>query len=219
MATAKQMRTLDSLAIKAGLSIEQLMENAGRAVATVAKRVTRKKILVVCGKGNNGGDGLVASRFLANWGFDVSVMLAEKSVNSLSKRHLNILKILGVPISDEKDHLFHDCDLIIDALLGYGIRGDPKGPYASIVRSANNSGKKILSVDIPTGLDADSGKAYNPCIKASATVTLATMKNGLLKNRRAAGSLFVADIGIPKALYAKAGIKSPDFSKNDILKA
>lgn len=203
--SSRQMRKLDGLAVKHGISVGQLMENAGRAVAEAASGMG-KKFVVIAGTGNNGGDGLVAARFLHNWGFNVNVAMPEKPKSELNKRHALALKASNVKISKKAN--FPKNTVIIDALLGYGINGPPRKSFADIIMDANASEKKILSVDVPSGLDADTGVAYDPCIKANTTITLAFPKNGLAKKtaKPYVGKMIVYGIGIPPEIYKKAGI-------------
>lgn len=203
--STKQMKKLDELAVKSGISVEQLMENAGKAVAAAARKMGRK-FIVLAGTGNNGGDGLVATRLLHNWGFDVNVAMPEKPKSELNKRHVMVLKVSGIKISKSAD--FPKNTVIIDALLGYGIKGPPRKSFAGLIRKANASGEKILSVDVPSGLDADTGFAYVPCIKANTTITLAFPKKGLLQKsaKPYVGKMIAGGIGIPPEIYKKAGI-------------
>lgn len=190
------MRKLDRLAVKYGISTEQLMENAGKAVAAAAKRMG-KRFIVLAGTGNNGGDGLVAARFLHNWGLDVRVVMPENPKSNLNKRHVLSLKVSNVMFI--KNANFPKNAVIIDSLLGYGINGNPRKSFASLIRKANAAKAKILSVDIPSGLDADTGFAYDPCIKANKTIALAFPKTCTLKKhaKHNVGKLIVGDIGIP----------------------
>lgn len=213
--SGEQMRMVDETAIRAGLSVQQMMENAGRAVAVRARwEAGDGSYLVLAGKGNNGGDGLVAARFLKNWGFNVKVLLAEKDMSEINRQQLKVLEFSSVPVVNQfNQKLFDEADIIIDALLGYGLKGDPKGDYARLINAANESGKKVLAVDIPTGLDADSGKPYEPCIRAHLTVTLALPKKGLFAKgtKKYTGTLYVAEIGIPQEVYSALGIKAMDI--------
>lgn len=220
--SSPQMRSVDNEAIKIGLTVEKMMENAGRAVALVAKRMKGKNYLILVGKGNNGGDGLVAARHLKNWGFNVSILLAEDKMSEINKDQLRILKFANVPVYKGKSKsLFDKPDVIIDSLIGYSLKGNPRENYASLINMANESGKKILSVDSPTGFDVDIGEPYDPCIRAHATITLALPKKGLVKrtSKKYVGRLFVGDIGIPQGVYKKLNIKTGNvFSKSEIVR-
>jgi len=213
LVTAEQMRETDRFAIqKLGIPGIVLMENAGRAVADQAERMIKKggygKILILCGKGNNGGDGFVAGRHLANRGFDVLCLLAgEKSeIRGDARTNLDIAESMGLPvstISGKKTLLATGRPaLIIDALLGTGFSGKVGGALLNAIRWINASDAPVLSIDVPSGLNCDDG-TFNPeCVQADATVTLAEIKRGcvLPPGREKSGCLTVADIGIPRCM-------------------
>ncbi|HEY6043237.1 MAG TPA: NAD(P)H-hydrate epimerase, partial [Anaerolineae bacterium] len=165
--TTDQMREVDRVMVtEMGISLIQMMENAGRHLAVLARelcggRVESKKIVVLAGRGNNGGGGLVAVRRLANWGADVGIITPDPAENyaDVPQMQLNILRKMGVPISTAADGLalLSKADLILDALIGYGLRGAPKNANAILIRAANASGVKILALDAPSGLDTTTG--------------------------------------------------------------
>jgi len=193
------------------------MENAGMKLASLASKilegsVINKKIIVLIGKGNNGGGGLVAARHLHNWGASVSIILgANEKLRNIPDKQLGIDRKIGININEKK--VFADEDLIIDALIGYNLTGNPRESIAEIIRKANNSEIPILSLDIPSGLDSSTGIPYNPCIVASTTLTLALPKNGLMvkKAKRFVGELYLADISIPREIYQKFGVTNKSF--------
>ena len=215
--SVKQMRELDRRAIR-DFEIPSLilMENAGRSVADSALRMLRnrkkeKRIVIVCGKGNNGGDGLAAARHLINWGISVAVFItagSEEALKGDAEINLKILKNAKANIqflTDEASGLaavataFRDADLIIDALFGTGLSKNLEMPYISIVKAINESGKLVLSVDIPSGLNGDTGKVMGIAVKADRTVTLARFKSGLLRGKgpRHAGIVELGYISLP----------------------
>lgn len=210
--TAQEMAEFDRSAVEDfGVDELILMENAGLAVANAARRLlggdtTGKKIGVLVGKGNNGGDGLVAARHLANWGAQVSLALAgdRADLKDLPAKHLTIAERMGVRATGPHSGL-GGADLIVDALFGYNIKGDPREPLAGLIRTANSSETRIMAVDIPSGLDATTGDPGDPCIVADTTVTLGLPKAGFLSPgaRRYVGRLWLADISFPRRLYAK----------------
>lgn len=214
---SKQMAELDRLAVRLGTTIPMMMENAGLAVARIAERMSEKKpkkhVAVIAGKGNNSGDGLCAARHLINWGFKVKVFLASarEELNESALMQLKALEGMNAYVQDGRRADFTGCGLIIDALLGYNIKGNPRDAFAEIINAANSSGRKILSVDLPSGLDPDTGRAYNPCIRASATATLCLPKRGLLEKaaKPYVGKLFAAYIGVPDAVYREMGLENP----------
>jgi NAD(P)H-hydrate epimerase len=226
--TAEEMAEVDRLMTQRfHIDLEMMMENAGRALALQSVRMrgrTRlEKILVLVGKGNNGGGGLVAARHLHDWGENTEVILAsgEKSIKEVPAKQLDIAKSIGVKVSRGGGGAeFATCGLIIDALLGYNQRGNPRGEIAKLVRRANESGKPILALDIPTGLDPDTGVPNEPCIVASQTLTLALPKRGLYMRRARpyVGALFLADISVPRELYRRFGVRAPVFASDGIVR-
>jgi NAD(P)H-hydrate epimerase len=224
--TAEEMRQIDAAAIgEFGLGLELMMENAGRSLAVLAKGMLLDKHVggrVCCpiGGGNNGGGGLVAARHLHNWGIGVvlATAVSPSGMKEAPKRQFEIVQRLGVPVLDSGDEL-HGYSMLVDAILGYGQVGPPRGPAASLIRRANASGTPILSLDIPSGLDPDSGKANEPCIKATATLTLALPKIGFLNPSAKAylGRTYLADISIPSEVYKRFGQRNPLFAGKTIL--
>jgi len=207
--TVDQMVEVDRLMIEVyGISLEQMMENAGRNLGEMARQMLGRTvegctIVVLCGVGNNGGGGMVAARHLHNWGAHVHVILAGEAsrLQNTPKHQWRILGKLGLQRGRES---LDGVDLVLDALLGYGGQGDPRPPITQWIEKANVSGVRILALDSPSGLDATTGEAGKPCIRASATLTLALPKTGLRLPRATpyVGELYVADIGVPRVLYA-----------------
>ena len=207
--TAAQAKCLDAKLLDVyGISTLVLMENAGRQVADAVQAVYtgRKKIAVACGKGNNGGDGIVAARHLIARGIDPDVFLAcrRQELRGEAKINLDILyklgcKIVEAPRVKPAALNFLRYGLIVDALLGVGLSGPVRGIYGDIIRSINDSGSYVLAVDIPSGLDASTGAAQGYYVKADATITFAARKAGMLKRegRKACGKVVVADLGVP----------------------
>lgn len=212
------------MAARQGVSTDFLMENAGKAVADVVDELAppNARLLFLVGKGNKAGDGLVAARLLASK-FDVSILLSspvDLLGENASKMFLELpysVKLLQ-PCSVSG---FSNFDFIIDALVGFNLKGAPKDAAARLINLANSSGKSILAIDLPTGLHPDTGAAFEPCIRAAATVTLALPKTGLLSEsaRPYIGALYLADIGMPSSVFAKLGLPvSGLFSKQKILR-
>lgn len=195
-----------------GIALEQMMENAGRNLADQARqmlggRVADHQITALCGGGNNGGGGMVAARHLHNMGADVSVVLASdpNKLRDVPGHQWSILRSIGL---DRAKIDLNSSALILDALLGYGSKGDPRPPIKDWIERANACGIPILSLDAPSGLDTTSGKPGQPCIRAEATMTLALPKTGLLmpQAKEFVGRLYLADIGVPPELYRRIGI-------------
>ena len=192
-----------------GIDVLVLMENAGRAVAEVATKMLahKKRVAVFCGKGNNGGDGFVCARHLLVTKKLVDIYLVGR-MNQLkgpALANLNILLNLSKKIYEIPDlrswqktkGKIKDHDLIIDGLLGIGLRGDVEEPLSTIIKDLNNSKAPILSIDTPSGLDADTGKPHGICIRATKTVTFVATKKGFLKKKAKiyTGRVIVKDLG------------------------
>jgi len=230
---ADQMRLVDDLAVnKYNILLEEMMELAGYHLTELAhtimkKSLKNKKIVVLAGKGNNGGGGLVAARHLHNRGADVHIILSSNTgLKAAVAGRLKTLKELQLPIlyfegEDDSCKLIQEAHLIIDALIGYGLKSDPKYPVSQLIDHVNNSGSTVLSLDVPTGIDSTKGNIYNRCIRADHTLTLALPKEGLLDEnaRNHIGSLYLADIGIPGALYKELGLDIENiFQYENIIK-
>jgi NAD(P)H-hydrate epimerase len=225
--TTAQMIEVDRSMIEAyHIELIQMMENAGRVLAELSRRwlggaVKGSSVVVLCGSGNNGGGGMTAARRLHNWGAQVIVTLT-KSANEyrgVPAHQLDILKRMSVPIVDSAS-LPATPELILDALIGYSLSGSPRGVAADLIRWANKQNIPILSLDTPSGLDATTGMAHDPTIRAAATMTLALPKQGLLGPvvKAYVGELYLADISVPPELYAKMGIAVPPmFVESDII--
>jgi NAD(P)H-hydrate epimerase len=201
--TADQMREVDRIMIdELHVDLLQMMENAGRNLADLAQwRYAPADVVVLAGPGGNGGGGLVAARHLANRGVGVRVVLAGDRRTPATERQLDIIQRMDVPtLAEPPDRT----DLAVDALLGYGLRGNPRGRVASLIAWANASSAPVLSLDTPSGLDATTGKAADPCIRADATLTLALPKAGLIGSSNV-GRLYLADISVPPQVYARFG--------------
>ncbi len=209
---AAGMRAIDSAAIARGIPSLDLMERAGTAVAEVALGLGEAgPIVVLCGPGNNGGDGLVAARVLRDRGRDVEAILLalpDKLSPDTAVNHRRALEA-GVPIEVVADEVGLDllasrlarAGLVVDALLGTGSRGAPRGLIGAVVRLIS-SARVVLAVDLPTGLDSDTGQAPGPVVRAHATVTMGLPKLGMLVHPGCVlvGELTVADIGFPSDL-------------------
>jgi NAD(P)H-hydrate epimerase len=209
--TADQMREVDRIMID-DLHIElvQMMENAGRNLADLAIALYAPGTAVVlAGGGGNGGGGLVAARHLANRGVTVTVILATERarLSPVPTHQLDILERMGIAVV--ADPL--DADLVIDALVGYSLQGNPRGRAAELIAWANRQPAPVLSLDTPSGLDVTSGSVGEPCVKASATMTLALPKTGLTLAKALVGELYLADISVPAVVYRRVGVGVPDL--------
>lgn len=217
--TGAQIAELDRQAVEEHrIPVARLMEAAGRRVAQAAETLLHeqggRRILVLAGKGNNGGDGLVAARYLRASGYEVTALLAapEQELVGEAARALAVAAEAEVAIvaaaGVRLEEAFSGADLIVDALFGTGFRGPARGEPANLIETANGSGKPILAVDVPSGLQADTGRWEGPCIRATATVTMGLPKVGLLLFPGAvmAGTVYVGDIGYPPELINRASI-------------
>lgn len=214
--TSGEMRVLETNAEYFGISTLQLMENAGRVVAHEIKaRFQRKKtrVAVFCGLGGNGGDGFAAARHLISLGYPVKVVIAGRPAdikheaalkNWIALEHLqdsfNFCQIIdSSQIPDLK------AEVVVDALLGVGLRGAPRQPILELIKTMNQMQTWRLAVDAPTGLDADSGTVFSDAVKADLTITFHKAKPGLLRAKEYVGELIVEDIGLPEVLERFAG--------------
>jgi NAD(P)H-hydrate epimerase len=225
--TAEEMKEIDGAAIDScGIDVLSLMENAGVCVASVCRLLLKggvagRKVACLTGKGNNGGDGLVAARHLHNWGAHVTAVLAspKQEMGGTCSRQLATVEAMGIRLAEPSVEL-KGFDLLIDALLGYSSRGNPREPMAGLIRRANESGAPILAVDIPSGLDPTSGAPNEPCVAARATITLAFPKTGFLNpdSRGHVGELYLGDVSIPKSVYERFGQPGPIFEGGQVVR-
>jgi ADP-dependent NAD(P)H-hydrate dehydratase / NAD(P)H-hydrate epimerase len=215
--TSRQVAEVDRLAQERfGISVEWLMEAAGWQVA----RFCRGRTAVVCGVGNNAGDGLAAARHLHRWGRLSAVSCVDANrLRGAAALERDALRAIGVDIAGELK--LDGAEVVVDALFGTGLSRAPEGKFAAWIQAINESGAQVIAVDIPSGLDADTGDAYSPCVRANTTVTLGLAKPGLLKSDgpTMSGNLWMVDIGVPIEAYASIGVEVPRdlFAKNDRL--
>ncbi|MCI0602355.1 NAD(P)H-hydrate dehydratase [bacterium] len=205
---AEQMRAADTHAIE-NLSIPSLtlMENAATRVAEILlrKNPRPRRVLVVCGKGNNGGDGLAVARLLKEAGWSPTVVLLGKvselkadPAENWSRACSYGVRCKEDPQGAQLEGLIAECDLVIDALFGTGLTKPLEGAYSSAVQKINRAGKEVVSIDLPSGLSSDSGSLIGPAIKANSTIALAALKYShvLAPACKMCGETYVVDIGI-----------------------
>ncbi|HIB53937.1 MAG TPA: NAD(P)H-hydrate epimerase [Nitrospirales bacterium] len=211
--TRTQMKELDRIAIEeTGPSLYQMMENAGRSCALAALEMlgTQWKhatVMVLAGSGGNGGGGICAARHLANRSQGIDVYLCLSTPEKLGDVPAYQRKIFGSTHGKEceLEQLAHvKPSLIIDALVGYSLHGAPTGKTAELIQWANENDAPVLSLDIPSGVDAATGETPGQFINATRTVTLALPKTGL--HPETTGDLWLADIGIPQRAFQKLGM-------------
>jgi NAD(P)H-hydrate epimerase len=204
MISEAEMKVIDTNAEYYGVPTLQLMENAGKNVAEFVRTIvkdTKKNILILCGTGNNGGDGFVAARYLTQY-YTVTIFLAGTDIKTeIAKKNFQKLQTYEVKIFSshrDLDRLLSENDVLIDALLGTGLAGEPKEPYGSLIKKINETQKKIIvSVDVPTGLTS------NHTIVPDYTLTFHDKKQGM--NEKNSGKITIIDIGIPQEALTYVG--------------
>ncbi|MDA8424175.1 MAG: NAD(P)H-hydrate dehydratase [Nitrospiraceae bacterium] len=231
IATAQQVKNIDRRAIREfGIPGPVLMENAASAVMAEMDKffdgLSGVRVGIICGKGNNGGDGLALARRLSIRGTAVRVALLApfSSVSGEAKVNLAVLRKMDVDIKQSASlrylaEIVLWADILVDAMLGVGLSSPLKGLYAQAVDMINASGRPVVAVDIPTGIDADSGAVMGTAIKADLTVTMALLKRGLVLFPGAghAGAVRVADIGIPSEVIEKEKINIRVLNRESLL--
>ncbi len=223
--TADQMREVDRIAVEEfGLGILQMMENAGRNLAenvvdmldgdrACPERGRRGEVTVLAGSGGNGGGGLCCARHLHNRGFTVWVVLnkEEAALTGAARNQLQILQTAGLqPVAPvQAEDVIRRVQVVVDALIGYSLRGAPRGRAAELIELCNRHAARVLSLDVPSGLNATTGGAPGAVIRPERTLTLALPKTVL---HCVPGELYLADIGIPPEVFQRLGLSfEPSF--------
>ncbi|MFB0516122.1 MAG: NAD(P)H-hydrate dehydratase [Candidatus Neomarinimicrobiota bacterium] len=222
--TTNSCRALDRYTIRSGTRTEvDLMRNAGRAVAIEAGKLLRsdttRPILVVCGKGHNGGDGIAAAGFLTSWGYQCSVVMLGKT-EEMDEVVGATYQEAGINVREKvlpEEVAWPDQGLVIDALLGIGVDQPVRDPIAQWVQAINEFSGPVLSVDIPTGLHTDTGQVWEQVVQADVTVTMGYPKVGLLINEGSdmCGKLVVADIGFDPGYFEEEESGITQFTRDD----
>jgi NAD(P)H-hydrate epimerase len=210
--TPEQMDMIDANSEKLGFPRILLMENAGNALAdhiiNHAKELDYRKVVVVAGTGNNGGDGFVAARHLAGYSKEISVILLgskmktkESTINWNGIKNMDkTIKLLTIDDFDfekKMNAIILEADIIIDAIFGTGIKGLPRKLHSNAINLINDSKAYILSVDVPSGLDPLTGEVNNISVIANETITFHRLKIGLLKRKDITGKIILKSIGVP----------------------
>ena len=210
--TAAEMRDVDRVAVEEiGLNLPRMTEHAGRGLADVvlSARPTDLPVTVLAGNGGNGGGGLACARHLANRDLLVKVVLDRPpaEINGVTAEQLRILKEMDVPI----EWVVADADLdaaldglVVDALIGYGLTGQPRGATAELIEAAGGAAETVISLDVPSGTNATTGEAPGVAVEPDRTVTLALPKTGLAA---VGGDLLLVDLSIPATVYDRLGIE------------
>ena len=214
-----EMRRMDKQATEEfGIPAEILMENAGEAVYAVIQKesgIEGKKFVVLCGPGNNGGDGFVVARKLHSGGAEVKViLLADRAkYQGAAKQNLEIIERFPIEIKEVTNvrQIKNDIalfDVIVDALLGTGLDRDVDGLLCQVIEAVDSSGKKVFAIDIPSGINGDNGQEMGQAIKADVTVTFGLPKLGnlLYPGYGHGGKLYLSHISLPRPLYESAAM-------------
>jgi len=210
----------------------QMMENAGRTLAQLARErflggdARDRRVVVLAGTGGNGGGAMVCARRLRAWGAAVEVVVTapEERLSGVPAHQRDVLRRMGVPLRRAADPGgLAPAELIIDGVIGYSLKGAPRGDAAALITWANAQAAPTLSLDAPSGVDTSTGAVYAPAVRAAATMTLALPKEGLRAGDVAAqvGELYLADISVPPELYAGPGLGltvGAIFAKSDIVR-
>lgn len=214
------MKEVDTLAAeKYKIDPLQMIENVATNTARFIRELRPKKALILIGKGNNAADGLAIARHLFIYDIHVKIIKAEEKMNETARRQLKILEKIKTDIEYDFDiNEVGKDDLIIDCLIGYNLKGEPRKNFKGLIEKANKAKEnktRILSLDIPSGTDANTGKRADCCIKEDYTISLGLLKEGNKNNK----NLHLANIGLPKEVYSEIGVDTKDyFKKEDIIK-
>lgn len=210
----EQMKEVDSkVPEQYGITVSRMMENAGYQIADfIRQEIEEEKITVYAGKGNNGGDALVAARRLHFWGYKIEIVLATEELDGIRKEELEILKDLGAEVNLESSE--NSYSVAIEGLIGYNLKGNPRTPFDSMIKEINDF-EKIVSIDIASGLNADTGEKGEPCVRPDFTITLAAPFKGMSKDN--SGRVFVADIGVPPEAFEKFGFTVELFDESSLV--
>lgn len=216
--TEDQMREADRIAVEEfGLGILQMMENAGRSLALNVMDMfgsSTGEVTVLAGSGGNGGGGICCARHLTNHGFKVHLVLDRdpQQLGGSTRHQFNIIRKVGLRPEGEGPNdagrFIRRSQIVVDALIGYSLKSSPKGRTAELISLCNEHAANVLSLDLPSGMDATTGEAPGVVVYPTRTLTLALPKIGL---HQVDGDLYLADIGIPPEVYQSLGISFEPF--------
>lgn len=205
-------RRLDELLLSQGFSIDQLMELAGLAVAqSVQREFPPQKVLVVCGPGNNGGDGLVAARHLKLFGYQPEVYYPKRTASDLYQRLVSLLGLFRVPVLETSPN-YEDFPLIIDAIFGFSFQGEIREPFKSIISALNQTQRPIISVDIPSGWDVEQGNTSGQGILPAMLISLSAPK---LCAASFSGVHYVGGRFVPDGIAQELGFEKQEYPGAD----
>ena len=212
--TTEQMREVDRVAVdEVGPNLYQMMENAGRNLASLCVELLgqdwhRAPIVVLAGTGGNGGGGICAARHLANHGGDVTVVVSDPSnLSGVPADQFSLYRATGGRVAPARETGALQAELVVDAVLGYSLGGAPRGVALELIGWMSSHAATVVSLDVPSGVDATTGAAPGEFVHATTTMTLALPKTGL--DADAVGQLWLADIGIPREVYRRVGVDLP----------
>jgi len=213
--TTEQMREVDRIAVEeVGLNLYQMMENAGRNLASLSVELLGDRwpsapVVVLAGTGGNGGGGICAARHLANHGGNVTLVVSDLTrLRGVPSEQLTVYRATGGRLANVRDLGGLDAELVVDAVLGYGIGGAPHGAAAELIRWISSRTGSVISLDVPSGVDSTTGTVAGDFVRPTNTMTLAVPKSGL--GAGTVGVLWLADIGIPREVYQRVGVQLPD---------
>ncbi|WP_137286997.1 NAD(P)H-hydrate epimerase [Halorussus salinisoli] len=206
--SANEMREIDLVAVEdVGLDLLQMMENAGRNLAGHLLERDPGQITVLAGNGGNGGGGLACARHLENRDVSVTLVLdrSPDALDGATATQYRVLDEMNVSIgtSDVPD-VCREADTVVDSLIGYGLQGEPRGRTRDLIDQCNDTEQPVVSLDVPSGLDATTGERPGPVVESDEILTLALPKTGL---RETDSPLYLADISIPRVAYERVGIE------------
>lgn len=203
--TTPEMREVDRIATDiVGLGLLQMMENAGRNLARHVRDMSPETVTVVAGNGGNGGGGLACARHLANRGIVVEVVLDRDGdqLSGATATQYEILSAMGKLVS-LRDFPSPDSDVVVDALIGYGLDGPARGTAETLIDAINDYPATVVSLDVPSGIDATSGERHGDAVEPDSTLTLALPKTGLVDRNE---PVILGDLAIPSVVFDRAGI-------------
>lgn len=209
--TRESMQALDDLALAHGLTIPHMMELSGVRMLSLCTRLhitTDQNIVIITGKGNNGGNGFSAARHLVNYGYSVTVILTDTIVSHTAQTFLQHIKDMNVDIIDASVQFedvisaINKADIIIDGMLGYNGMGEPRGIMKKLIPYTQTASAITIAIDVPTGVDANTNKHTDIFVQADMILALAASKEHARKYQH--GTYYVADIGIPHWMYEQA---------------
>ncbi|MFB6192114.1 MAG: NAD(P)H-hydrate epimerase [Haloarculaceae archaeon] len=210
--TAGEMREVDRVATEeVGLGLLQMMENAGRNLAAAVRTTGPDEVLVLAGAGGNGGGGLACARHLANRSVDVEVALDRTpgALDGAAAAQHRVVEAAGVPVREGIDGR-PGADVVVDAVIGYGLTGAARGMARDLIEACAATDARVVSLDVPSGLDATTGEAPGPAVDPDGVLTLALPKTGL---REVDAPVTLADVAVPRTVYDRLGIPyEPPFA-------